>query len=277
VDRDLIQDRFLAVCRRMYERGLVIAREGNVSCRIGPDRILITPAGRGKAFLKTQDLVVVDRAGRQRGGRLAPSTELRVHLAVYEEQPDAQAVVHGHPPTATGFAVAGIPLADCVLPEVIATVGSVPIASYGTPATDELADSVRPLLRAGRRALLLKNHGALATGADLEEAFDRLEMIEQFAKIVLTARLLGRVETLSPEDVGKLLQLSPTAGEPGRPWKCGACGACSGASAADARVTAASGTQAIDSPRATNPRGGSAADDRLIALVTENVRRRLGA
>jgi hypothetical protein len=164
-----------------------------------------------------------------------------------------------------------------VLPEVIATVGSVPIASYGTPATDELADSVRPLLRAGRRALLLKNHGALATGADLEEAFDRLEMIEQFAKIVLTARLLGRVETLSPEDVGKLLQLSPTAGEPGRPWKCGACGACSGASAADARVTAASGTQAIDSPRATNPRGGSAADDRLIALVTENVRRRLGA
>ena len=196
-----------------------------------------------------------------------------MHLAVYEEQPDTEAVVHGHPPTATGFAVAGIPLADCVLPEVIATVGSVPIASYGTPATEELADSVRPLLRAGRRALLLKNHGALATGADLEEAFDRLETIEQFARIVLTARLLGRVETLSPEDVGKLLGLPQTAGGPEHPWKCGACGACS---ASGAGAHAAGGTSAIASPRATNPSVEGAADDRLIALVAENVRRRLG-
>ncbi|MFN0150409.1 MAG: class II aldolase/adducin family protein [bacterium] len=259
LDRELVTDRMLAVCRRMYDRGLIIAREGNVSCRIGPDRILITPAGRGKAFLRAHDLVVVDRAGRQRGGRLAPSSELPMHLAVYEEQPSAVAVVHGHPPTATGFAVAGIPLADCVLPEIVAGIGSVPIASYGTPSTHELADSVRPHLRAGRCALLLKNHGAIATGADLEEAFDRLETIEHFARIVLTARLLGRVESLSPEDVGKLLGMSPTAGEPGRPWKCGACGSCSASGGAGAPAQ-----HAVD-------------EHRLVSLVTENVRRRLGA
>lgn len=259
LDRDLVADRMLAVCRRMYERGLIIAREGNVSCRIGPDRILITPAGRGKAFLRSHDLVVVDRAGRQRGGRLPPSSELPMHLAAYEEQPGVLAVVHGHPPTATGFAVAGIPLADCVLPEVVVGIGSVPIAGYGTPSTSELADSVRPHLRAGRCALLLKNHGALATGGDLEEAYDRLETIEQFARIVLTARLLGRVESLRPEDVGKLLGMSHAAGEPGKPWKCGACGSCSASEGA-----AEAGARPHD-------------ESRLVALVTENVRRRLGA
>jgi L-fuculose-phosphate aldolase len=254
-DRERLEERLVAICRRLYERGLVVAREGNVSCRIGPDRILITPAGRGKGFLRASDLVVVDAGGRKRGGRLEPSSELPMHLAFYEERPDVEAVVHGHPPTATGFAVAGVPLADCVLPEVILTLGSVPIAGYATPATEDLAASVRPLARAGGNGMLLKNHGAVAVGRDLDEAFERLEMIEQFARIVLTARLLGRVETLSPDDVSRLLGMGQRPGEPGNPWKCRSCGACRASLGGTA--------------------GGADRREDLVDKVTEIVRQRL--
>jgi len=254
-DRERLEEQFIAICRRLYERGLVVAREGNVSCRIGPDRILITPAGRGKGSLRPFDLVVVDASGRKRGGRFEPSSELPMHLAFYEERPDVEAVVHGHPPTATGFAVAGVPLAECVLPEVILTLGSVPIAGYATPATEDLAASVRPLARAGGNGMLLKNHGAVAVGGDLDEAFERLELIEQFARIVLTARLLGRVETLAPGDVSRLLGMAQRPGEPGNPWRCVACGGCR---------AALGGAAAVEGRR-----------EDLVDKVTEIVRQRL--
>lgn len=270
-DRERLEEHFVAICRRMYERGLVVAREGNVSCRLGPDRILVTPAGRAKGFLRPFDLVVVDGEGRKRGGRLEPSSELKMHLAFYTEREDVGAVVHGHPPTATGFAVAGIPLADCVLPEVIVSLGSVPIAAYATPSTEDVAAAVRPHARAGAGGLLLKNHGAVAVGRDLDEAFERLETIEQFARIVLTARQLGRVETLSPADVARLTGLTQRPGGPENPWRCGACGGC--------RAAVQPGVAEGPAPRPRHEGEGVALRDSgreaLVERVTEIVRRRL--
>ncbi len=209
--------------RRLYDKGLVVSTEGNLSIRIGPNRFLTTPAGVCKGTLRDWDLVTVDGAGVKRGGRGTPSTELPLHLAIYAARPDVGAVVHAHPPTATGFAVAGVPLAQCVLPEVLLTVGTIPITPYGTPATGELPERVIPTARI-HDAFLLKNHGAVALGANVLKAFHVMEMIESFAKILFTARMLGRVDPLSPEDVRKLLSLKE---DPSPPRSgCGPCETC---------------------------------------------------
>jgi L-fuculose-phosphate aldolase len=134
-----------------------------------------------------------------------------MHLEVYRQRPDAQAVVHAHPPTATGFAVAGVPLDRAVLAEVVTTLGSIPIAEYGTPSTMELADAVEPYVRL-HDGLLLANHGALALGKDLFAAYYKMETIEHFAKISLVARMLGREHVLSKEEVARLQALRGSYG-----------------------------------------------------------------
>ncbi|RKY58435.1 MAG: class II aldolase/adducin family protein, partial [Candidatus Latescibacterota bacterium] len=131
--RDIIH-----VCQRMYQRGYVAANDGNVSARVSEDRILITPSGMSKGFIREDQLILCDMEGKVISGNLKPSSELPMHLMVYRERPDVNAVVHAHPVVATGFAVAGIPLAQCVLPEVVLTVGAVPVAEYGTPSTEEV-------------------------------------------------------------------------------------------------------------------------------------------
>jgi len=274
-DRELLEDRVVAVCARMYSRGLIVATEGNVSARVAAERILITPAGRGKGFLSPRDLVTVDGEGRKRAGRLEASTELPMHLALYRARPEIGAVVHGHPPTATGFAVAGIPLADCVLPEVIVTLGSVPIAGYAMPSSADLGESVAALARAGHDGMLLKNHGAVAIGRTVEEAFDRLETIEQFARIVFTARLLGRVETLAPADVARLLGLAQRPGEPGNPWRCGACRGCRGCDSVDAAASGAASGGPAQNPVSNRVAESAAAREHLVDRVADLVRRRL--
>ncbi len=212
------------VGRVLYERGLIAATEGNMSVRLPGNRFLTTPSGLCKGRLRNHDVVTVDAGGRKRGGHGTPSSEIRMHLAIYEERPDILAIVHAHPPVATGFAVAGIPLAGCVLPEIILTVGSVPLTEYGTPSTDELPARIRGAARA-HDAFLLKNHGAVASGTGLWDACHKMEMIESFAKIVLTARQLGRVEPLSSADVDKLLALG--TGAVNRPAAgCGGCTTC---------------------------------------------------
>lgn len=212
------------VGRVLYERGLIAATEGNVSVRIADNRFLTTPSGLCKGRLRNHDVVTVDANGHKRGGHGVPSSEIRMHLAIYEERPDVLAIVHAHPPVATGFAVASVPLAGCVLPEIILTVGSVPLTDYGTPSTDELPARIRATARS-HDAFLLKNHGAVASGTDLWDACHKMEMIESFAKIVLTARHLGRVESLSADDVDRLLALKK--GAAARPHAgCGGCVTC---------------------------------------------------
>lgn len=194
------------VCRRLYERGLISGPEGNVSVRLDGALILATPAGMSKTDVTEDDLVTVDLDGNVKDGRRRPSSELRMHLRIYRSRPDVAAVVHAHPPTATGFGVAGESFVAPVLPEVIFLLGEVPLVRYATPGTEALADSIEPYL-SRYDAFLLANHGATTVGASLEEAHQRMEILENAAKIVLTARLLGRVNELSADDVAALLAL----------------------------------------------------------------------
>ncbi|MBI4408253.1 MAG: class II aldolase/adducin family protein [Gemmatimonadetes bacterium] len=193
-----------AVGRRLMERGLIAGAEGNIAVRLDADRVLVTPAGRAKGALAPDDLVEVDLAGRRVRGAGRASSELDMHLTILRARPDVRAVVHAHPPTATGMALAGQVPDGGVLPEVIVSLGSVPIVPYGQPGSPELAERLRPYL-AGHDALLLANHGAVTMGPTLDAAHFRMESLEQAARIVLVARLLGRVEALAPEDVARLI------------------------------------------------------------------------
>jgi L-fuculose-phosphate aldolase len=191
------------VCRRLHERGLVAGPDGNVSVRFRDGSILVTPSGMSKVDVTPDDLVLVDAEGRVLEGKGNPSSELRMHLRIYERRADVSAVVHAHPPTATGFAVAGESFMAPVLPEVILQMGEVPIVRYATPGTADLADSFVPYL-ARHDAFLMANHGATTVGPTLEVAHQRMESLEHAARIILAARMLGRVNELSPADVKAL-------------------------------------------------------------------------
>jgi len=194
------------LCRvglRLLERGLIAGAEGNLAVRLGPDRVLVTPRGRSKGDLTPDDLVEVDPDGRHLRGARRASTELGMHLTILRARPDVMAVVHAHPPVATGFATAGQSVdCDCV-PELIATVGHVPLVPYGMPGTPDLAERLLPLV-GGHDALLLANHGAVTMGRSLEEALYRMESLEQGARILLVSRLVGGAVSLYPEDVARL-------------------------------------------------------------------------
>src|SRR5437899_8905636 len=195
----------------MYARGYTASNDGNISVRLGGDRLLMTPKSVCKGFMTPDMMCITDLAGTKLQGERDPSTEMLMHLEVYRRRPDVQAVVHAHPPTATGFAVAGIPLDRAVLAEVVATLGSVPIAEYATPSTSELPETVRKYIKA-HDGMLLANHGALTVGADLFAADFKMETIEHFAKISLVARLLGRENLLAREEVERLQQLRGSYG-----------------------------------------------------------------
>jgi L-fuculose-phosphate aldolase len=210
---DELRAGIVEVGRRLWARGFVASNDGNISVRLGSDRLLVTPASVSKGFMTPDMMVVTDLQGRLISGvpGRKPSSEILMHLEAYRLRPDVGAVVHAHPPLATGFAVAGIALDRAVLAEVVTTLGSIPIAEYGTPSTRELADSVAPYLRA-HDGLLLANHGALALGADLFGAYYKMETIEHFARISLVARLLGREHVLSRDEVTRLQSLRGTYG-----------------------------------------------------------------
>lgn len=194
------------VGRRLYARGYVASNDGNISVRLDEGRILATPTSVSKGFMTPDMMVITDLSGQQIAGHRKASSELLMHLAVYEARPDVQAVVHAHPPMATGFAVAGIPLDRAVLAEVITTLGSVPIAAYATPSTAELPAAVRRFVPA-HDGMLLANHGALTVGRDLMNAYYKMETIEHFAHISLVARMLGAEHLISREEVARLQAL----------------------------------------------------------------------
>jgi L-fuculose-phosphate aldolase len=199
------------VGRRMYARGYTASNDGNVSVRLGADRLLMTPKGVCKGFMTPDILCITDLEGRKLAGERDPSSEALMHLEVYRQRPDVQAVVHAHPPIATGFAVAGIPLNRAVLAEVLTTLGSIPIAEYATPSTRELPEAVGKYIKA-HDGMLLANHGALTVGGDLFSAYFKMETIEHFARISLVARLLGRENLLAREEVLRLQELRGTYG-----------------------------------------------------------------
>src|SRR5687767_8754765 len=189
--------------RRMYSRGYVASNDGNISARLDDKRLMTTPKSVSKGFMTPDMMVVVDYAGKKVSGDRDASSELPMHLEIYRNRPDVNAVVHAHPPIATGFAVAGIPLTRAVLAEVITTLGSIPIAEYGTPSTAELPEAVRKYIKA-HDGMLLANHGAVTCGPSVLAAYYKMETIEHFAKISLVARLLGREHLISREEVERL-------------------------------------------------------------------------
>lgn len=208
---DALRCDIVEVGRRMYARGYTASNDGNISVRVGVDRLLMTPKSVCKGFMTPDMMCVTDLEGKKLEGERDPSSEMLMHLEVYRHRPDVRAVVHAHPPTATGFAVAGMPLDKAVLAEVLTTLGSIPLAEYATPSTAELPAAVRKYIKA-HDGMLLANHGALTVGADLFSAYYKMETIEHFAKISLVARQLGRENLIAREEVERLQQLRGSYG-----------------------------------------------------------------
>lgn len=197
------------VCHRLRRAALVVALEGNVSCRYvlpgGDAAVLATPTAHDKGLLRPDDLARTDMEGSPRWGGPRPSTELPAHLAVYRARPDVCGIVHAHPPYATSFAVAGIALDQPLLAEAVVDLGAVPVAPYSTPGRTELADAIAALA-ARHDVILMANHGAICLGRSVTEAFHRMETLEHVALIALLTRILGRSRALSPGDVAELVK-----------------------------------------------------------------------
>jgi L-fuculose-phosphate aldolase len=200
-----LRDQIVEVGRLIYENRWVAANDGNVSVRLGPNRFLITPTGVSKGMMRPEHLIVVDGEGRKVEGEREPTSEIAMHMAIYRERQDVGAVVHAHPPCATGFAVAGRALDLALVPEVIVNLGAIPLAEYGLPGTPELTKTLLPLIPT-YDAILLANHGAVTYGADLSKALSHMETLEHVARIALVAETLGGPRLLRQGDVDKLIR-----------------------------------------------------------------------
>jgi len=197
-----IRRQIVEIGRRMYANKFIAAGDGNISARFGAT-LLLTPTGMCKGFLRPEDIVTTDLEGKKIEGVRNPSSEALMHLEIYRTRADVRAVVHAHPPIATGYAVAGIPLDKALLPEVILSMGCIPLAQYSTPTTEEVAQAIREILP-HHDALLLSNHGAVTYGSDLESAYFKMETLEHFAKISLVSKILGRERVLSGAELARL-------------------------------------------------------------------------
>jgi L-fuculose-phosphate aldolase len=188
----------------LHERCFVAAMDGNLSVRLKGDRILVTPTCLSKGAMRPGDLVIVDLEGKQISGRRNVTSEIGMHLLIYRMRPDVAAIVHAHPPTATGFAAAGMALTEPLVCEVVMGLGCIPLARYGTPGTSELAQTLEPYV-ADYDAILMSNHGVVTYGDTLEHAYMKMETVEHFAQIALVTHLLGRQQPLEKVDIEKLL------------------------------------------------------------------------
>ena len=191
------------VCHMVHEKGWVAMNDGNISIRLDEDRILCTPTAISKGSVTLDDIIVCDLSGNKVNGKRDRTSEIAMHITVYDVRPDVRSVVHAHPPVATGFATAGRALDKALLPEVVIQLGAVPLASYGLPGTTALSDGMMPYIPS-YDALLLENHGCTTWGADVWQAFYRMEMVEHFARITFVAEMLGGAKLLCREEVEKL-------------------------------------------------------------------------
>lgn len=192
------------VGRWIHQRGYVAATDGNISVRLDPRRILTSPTAVSKGMMAADDLVITDLEGKKLAGRRHPSSELAMHLLIYRRRPEINAVVHAHPPVATGYAAAGLALNKALVSEVVLALGCIPVARYGTPGTAELTEALEPLVTR-YDSILMANHGVVTCGQDLLTAFFRMETTEHFARVSLVTELLGKQVLLSATDVEKLL------------------------------------------------------------------------
>lgn len=205
---DIVKQEMCEIGRRVYERGMVAANDGNFSVKLNENEFLCTPTGVSKGFMTPEFICRIDAQGKLLEAKegFKPSSEMKMHLRVYRERPDVQAVVHAHPPYATTFAAAGIPLEQPVLSEAVLTLGKVPVAKYGTPSTQEVPDAVAEYL-SGYDAMLLANHGALTYGDSLMNAYHKMESVEFYARILYQTRMLGGAKELTREQVEDIYEI----------------------------------------------------------------------
>jgi L-fuculose-phosphate aldolase len=230
-DEHRLRADIVEVGRRMHRQGLTVAADGNLSVRLGPEHILITPSGLSKGYLSPDELLIIDMEGEvvpsyrpaQRG--LKPSSETPMHLEVYRQRPDVGAVIHAHPPMSIACTIAGISLARCILPEIICVLGKIPTASFALPSSPEGAGAIRPLI-VDHDAVLLDHHGTITVGDDIFLALMRLEQVEHAARITVTAHQLGQVRVLSRDAVDALAEMRRRAQRAKGRDVCATCDVC---------------------------------------------------
>ncbi len=212
-----IKKQICDIGKRIYDRGMVAANDGNISVKISENEFLCTPTGVSKGFMTPEYICKVDRDGKviQANPGFKPSSEIKMHMRVYKERPDVKAVVHAHPMYATGFAIAGIPLTQPIMPEAVIALGCVPIAKYGTPSTEEIPDAVSEHLQYFD-AVLLENHGALSFSDSLLNAYHKMESVEFYAKLLYISNQLGGPKELSEAQVQRLYEIRRQFGLSGK-------------------------------------------------------------
>lgn len=222
MDESLARKQIIEIGKLLYDRNYVVAFDGNVSVRLDENRVLATPTMTSKGRMTEECLAITDMDGNALNDKKA-SSELAMHLLVYKMRPDIHAVCHAHPPHGTAFAVAGLAIDKPILSEVILTLGCVPLTDYGTPSTNELTEAMKPYVEV-HNALLMANHGAVAYGKHLWEAYDRLETLEHTAKIAILAKALGGANDLPADAIEKLIEIREKAGFLGESARCQSCG-----------------------------------------------------
>jgi L-fuculose-phosphate aldolase len=212
-----IKKEICEIGRRIYNRGMVAANDGNISVKLNENEFLCTPTGVSKGFMTPDYICKVDKEGNvlQSTGSFKPSSEIKMHMRVYKERPDVESVVHAHPMYATSFAIAGIPLTQPIMPEAVIALGCVPIAEYGTPSTDEIPDAVSKYLQ-HYDAVLLENHGALTYSDSLLAAYHKMESVEFYAKLLYISQQLGGPQELSNDQVQRLYEIRRKFGMTGK-------------------------------------------------------------
>jgi L-fuculose-phosphate aldolase len=206
-----LKEQMCDIGRRIWQKGYCAGNEGNHSIRIGPDRVLCTPTGISKGFLKPDDICTVDLEGKQVSGKRKRTSEILMHLAIYKARPDVKAVVHSHPPHATAFAIAGVELPTCIHPEAEVFLGVVKTAKYVTPGDTRLGESLLPYVK-DSNTILLQNHGSVTFSTDLEDAYYKLEIVDAYARILLLAKQIGSIRPLDAGEMKELLELKQRFG-----------------------------------------------------------------
>lgn len=217
LDELSIKQQICDIGKRIYDKGMVASNDGNISVKLNDNEFLCTPTGVSKGFMTTEYICKVDRDGKviEANPGFKPSSEIKMHMRVYKERPDVNAVVHAHPMYATGFAIAGIPLTQPIMPEAVISLGAVPIAEYGTPSTEEIPDAISKYLQS-YDAVLLENHGALSFSDSLLNAYHKMESVEFYAKLLYIAKQLGGPKELSESQVQRLYEIRRQFGMTGK-------------------------------------------------------------
>lgn len=260
-----IKKQLCDIGERIYKNGFVAANDGNFSVKINANEYYCTPTGVSKGYMTPDMILKVDGQGNmlEQNAKYKPSSEFKMHLRVYEERPDVNAVVHAHPPVATAHAVCGMPLNSMIMPEVIIFLGEVPLTKYGTPSTMEIPDAISEALK-NHDAVLLENHGALSLGVDLTQAYFRMETLEYWAKVSLYAQQLGGANELTCEQIEQLIAIRKSMNLPGKHPGCARC--------------EKKGTEACHccTPAASCSTGSGAPSEAMIREITQRVMASLG-